>query len=159
MNKTKVVIASSALVAVIGGQAILFRTSDTPPSPDCVKRRATCDVLEPGNVYSRYEFPAWVCPEGDIAPVPRGKQPRFEVVGECQFEDPVLLKSDQYKPVEFECAWRPPDTKPGKCQRQLSDGGYEEAPANTTMKPGRWAGSGCKRRSCVEVAGIPWGSK
>lgn len=155
MNK-KTFLAAGALVAVFAGQALfIMGRSEKPPHPKCIGGTATCDVLAKDK-YKRVQFSAWSCPDG-LAPSTGTAE--FLVVGECSFVEGrsiSSLLSDSYEDVDFECAWIPPGKKEGKCSRRGVDGGFSDAPSGTTMKPGWWSGDGCQRRTCAEVAGMPW---
>lgn len=106
--------------------------------------------------YARMQFPVAVCGDaGIILPqLPKRDLDLFQVkaisLTTCAARPGVCQKAGEDRPfvlVPNVCAWRPKGAK--DCTKV--DGGNPGD--ENTMQPGEFAGPGCVRKACVEVAG------
>lgn len=170
-------------VAIGAAILALFRIADGTPKNKllqlelCIPVEVACGVRVSGELlgalggadggrghrYRRVTLNARNCAEFDAGIVLTDKalyvdggwRPGLEVIeGYCKILGDAGIATDFIRELPHECGCR---AASGVCRVRIEDGGTEPAPFGATLGPGyfytEFAGAGCVRKACVEIAG------
>lgn len=145
-------VSAALVIALVFG----LKPSDVK---DCHKEMVLATVQLRSGLYRTVNLPAIACPLDGGFHVPL-RLPREATLvtwerldGGC--DDPELCDASEdagmdWKAIADPCACAPV----AACQVTLLDGGRTPGVKGITYQPGRWQGTTCRRKACVEFAGV-----